>query len=45
MRILKKIAIGLLIFLVVLGIAGFFIAPPLVKPYSKYRPKLLCSAD
>ncbi|OQC54600.1 MAG: AsmA family protein [Deltaproteobacteria bacterium ADurb.Bin022] len=33
MRILKKIAIGLLIFLVVLGIAGFFIAPPLVKPY------------
>ncbi len=33
MRILKKIAIGLLIFLVVLGIAGFFIAPPLMKPY------------
>ena len=33
MRILKKIAIGLLIFLVVLGIAGFLIAPPLVKPY------------
>ncbi|HPX30282.1 MAG TPA: DUF748 domain-containing protein, partial [Smithella sp.] len=26
-------AIGLLIFLVVLGIAGFFIAPPLMKPY------------
>jgi len=33
MRILKKVAIGLLIFLVVLGIAGFFIAPPLMKPY------------
>jgi uncharacterized protein involved in outer membrane biogenesis/outer membrane protein OmpA-like peptidoglycan-associated protein len=33
MRILKKIIIGLLIFLVVLGIAGFFIAPPLVKPF------------
>jgi len=33
MRILKKIAIGLLIFLVVLGIAGFLIAPPLMKPY------------
>ncbi|MGD0280637.1 MAG: DUF748 domain-containing protein, partial [Smithella sp.] len=32
MRILKKIIIGLLVFLVVLGIAGFFIAPPLVKP-------------
>lgn len=33
MGILKKIVIGLLIFLVVLGIAGFLIAPPLVKPY------------
>ncbi|PKN52909.1 MAG: hypothetical protein CVU55_06725 [Deltaproteobacteria bacterium HGW-Deltaproteobacteria-13] len=33
MRILKKIVIGLLIFFVVLGIAGFFIAPPLVKPF------------
>ena len=33
MRILKKVAIGLLIFLVVLGIAGFLIAPPLMKPY------------
>ena len=32
MRILKKVIIGLLVFLVVLGIAGFFIAPPLVKP-------------
>ena len=32
MRILKKIIIGLLVFLVVLGIAGFFIAPPLLKP-------------
>jgi len=32
MRILKKIIIGLLIFLVVLEIAGFFVAPPLVKP-------------
>jgi uncharacterized protein involved in outer membrane biogenesis len=32
MRIFKKIIIGLLVFLVVLGIAGFFIAPPLVKP-------------
>jgi len=33
MLILKKIVIGLFIFLVVLGIAGFFIAPPLVKPF------------
>ena len=33
MRILKKIVIGLVIFLVVLGIAGFLIAPPLMKPY------------
>ncbi len=33
MRILKKVIIGLLVFFVVLGIAGFFIAPPLVKPY------------
>lgn len=33
MHILKKIIIGLLVFLIVLGIAGFFIAPPLVKPY------------
>lgn len=32
MRILKKVIIGLLVFLVVFGIAGFFIAPPLVKP-------------
>ncbi len=32
MRILKKIIVGLLIFWVVLGIAGFFIAPPVVKP-------------
>ncbi|MCX5848775.1 MAG: DUF748 domain-containing protein [Deltaproteobacteria bacterium] len=32
MRTLKKIIIGLLIFVVVLGIAGFFIAPPVVKP-------------
>ncbi|MFA5321718.1 MAG: DUF748 domain-containing protein, partial [Smithella sp.] len=32
MRILKKIIVGLLIFLAVLGIAGFFIAPPIVKP-------------
>lgn len=32
MRIFKKIIIGLLIFFVVLGIAGFFIAPPIVKP-------------
>jgi flagellar motor protein MotB len=31
MRILKKIIIGLLIFVVVLGITGFFIAPPIVK--------------
>ena len=32
MRILKKVIIGLLVFLVVFGVAGFFIAPPLVKP-------------
>ncbi|MBN1364645.1 MAG: DUF748 domain-containing protein [Syntrophaceae bacterium] len=32
MQILKKIIIGLLIFLVVLGIVGFFIVPPIVKP-------------
>jgi uncharacterized protein involved in outer membrane biogenesis len=32
MRIFKKIIIGLLVFLAVLGIAGFFIAPPLTKP-------------
>jgi flagellar motor protein MotB len=33
MRILKKIIVGLLVFFVVLGITGFFIAPPLVKPF------------
>jgi len=32
MRILKKIIVGLLVFFVILGIAGFLIAPPLVKP-------------
>lgn len=32
MRIFKKIIIGLLVFVVVLGIVGFFIAPPIVKP-------------
>ncbi|MBN1472783.1 MAG: DUF748 domain-containing protein, partial [Syntrophaceae bacterium] len=33
MRILKKFIIGLLVFFIILGIAGFFIAPPLVKPF------------
>ncbi len=32
MQIFKKIIIGLLIFVVVFGFAGFFIAPPVVKP-------------
>lgn len=32
MRILKKITVGLPVFFVIPGIAGFFIAPPLTKP-------------
>lgn len=31
MSIIKKIIIGLFVFFVILGIAGFFIAPPIVK--------------
>lgn len=31
MNILKKIIIGVLVFFVVLGLVGFFIAPPIVK--------------
>ncbi len=33
MRNIKKIGIGILVFVVIWGIAGFFIAPPLLKPF------------
>lgn len=32
MRILKRILLGLLIFILLFGIAGFFIAPAVLKP-------------
>ena len=32
MRILKKIIVGLLVFSIVLGLVGFLIIPPLIKP-------------
>jgi uncharacterized protein YneF (UPF0154 family) len=32
MRTFKKILVGLVVFLVLFGIAGFFIAPAVLKP-------------
>jgi uncharacterized protein involved in outer membrane biogenesis len=32
MRYLRKIIVGLIVFLALVGLAGFFIAPPIIKP-------------